>query len=181
MIRYPTMTQIEAGSTDLHTLLSEIPKTNGFVSLASLEECMTESANKDYMEKNGGTLDFQYVSTRPRLFAILVLSGHSNITNALRAHAEDDFFFSSVNEVPSRFWDHRPRAGQMKKERAEFFKLQSQFPPILTCKYPPQEFPASFRPPFISESDKDFSGTFGIVRQVKVAEGHLPGYGSVSR
>ena len=175
------MTQIEADAKDLPILLSEIPKTHGFVSLASLRECMTEQAIKDHMEKGGQALEFQFVLTRPRLFAILVLSGHSNITNALRVDDEDDFFFSSVKEVPSKLWIPDPGAGQMKKERAEFFKLQSQFPPILTCKYPPQEFPASFRPPFFSESGKDFSGTFGIVRQVRVAEGHLPGYSSVSR
>ena len=159
---------------DLRSALSSLPKEDGFVSLKSLKECMTEKKIKDHISANSIPVNPEVIFTRLRLFAILVLLECENHVNSLLADIEDEtFFFYTKEDIP---W----KPGESDR-RAEFFELQSQFPPMLTRKFPPQSFPPSFRPPFIVVSENGPAGSFGIVRRVRIAEGHLPDHSQVSR
>ena len=161
---------------DLRSLLSDSSEKPGFVSLESLEGCLTEQMVTEHISSINMSIspeELKAIFTMPRLFAILVLLGSEKATVALMEDIEDDtFFYCAEEEVP-------PKVGDS-DQRAQFFRLQSQFPPVLSCKDPPQEFPDSFRPPFTDELQKGPSGTYGIVRKVKLAGGHLSGYSSVS-
>ena len=160
---------------DIRSLISGISEKSGFVSLESLEECMTEQKVKEHVSSidipisPGG---LEAIFSRPRLFAILVLLGCEKAMVPLIADIEDDtFFYFTEEDVPSKIGDS--------EQRAEFYKLQSHIAPKLSCKNPPQEFPGSFRPPF-NKSKKGPSGSYGIVHKVNVAGGHLAEYSSVS-
>ena len=161
---------------DIRSLLSGISRKPGFVSLESLEECMTEQKVKEHVSSIGIPISpgvLEAIFSRPRLFAILVLLENEKAMVPLIADIEDDtFFYLTGKEIPSKIGDI--------DQRMDFLRLQSQIPPKLSCKDPPQEFPEYFRPPFIYESEKGPSGSYGIVRKVKVAGGHLAGYSSVS-
>lgn len=160
---------------DLEGLLGGISGEYGFVSLESLKECMIEQNVKEHIDSVGIPIDYRLleaVFTRPRLFAILVLIGCEKAVAALIADIEDDTFFFFEEDVPSDVGDS--------DQRAEFFKLQSRLPPMLTCKDPPQEFPDSFRPPFSFIERRSRSGNYGIVHQVKIATGHLTKHSPVS-
>lgn len=162
---------------DLRSLLDGITRKPGFVSLDSLKECMTEQKIKEHISSfsvHVGPEELKVIFTRPRLFAILVLLERETAVIALLADIQNDmFFFHTKKDVP-------PMVGES-NHRAKFFELQSQFPPMLSCKDPPQEFPDSFRPPFLDESERGPSGSYGIVHRVKIAAGHLAGHSSVSR
>ena len=160
---------------DIRSLLSHASEKPGFVSLESLEGCLTEQKVKDHINSINISIspeELKAIFTMPRLFAILVLLGSEKATVALMEEIEDDTFFYCAEEVPSKVGDN--------DQRAQFSELQSQFPPMLSCRDPPQEFPDSFRPPFTDELQKGPSGSYGIVRKVKIAGGHLPGHSSVS-
>ena len=151
---------------DLDSLLGGISGKHGFVSLESLKRCMIKQKVKKHIDSIGIPIKLlEDVFKRPRLFAILVLIGCEKAVVALVADIEDDTFFFFTEDVPSSVGDS--------DQRAEFFKLQSRLPPMLTCKDPPQEFPDTFRPPFSSIAHHSENGTYGIVRQVKIAEGHM--------
>ena len=152
---------------DLDGLLGGISGKHGFVSLESLKGCMIKQKVKKHIDSIGIPIKLlEDVFKRPRLFAILVLIGCEKAVVALIADIEDDtFFFFTEEDVPSSVGDS--------DQRAEFFKLQSRLPPMLTCKDPPQEFPDSFRPPFSFIAHHSENGTYGIVRQVRIATGHL--------
>ena len=159
---------------DLRSALSRLTKEHSFISLKSLEECMTKERIKDHMSSCGVSDDPEVIFARRRLFAILILLECEKDVNALLVGIKDDnFFYFTEKEIP---W--KPDDSDL---RAKFFELQSQFPPVLTCTYPPQKFPSSFRPPITEVSDTGPSGSFGVVRRVKIARRHLPGHRSVSR
>ena len=143
---------------DLDGLLSGISGKDGFVSLESLKGCMVKYKVKKHFDSIGIPTKLQEdVFKRPRLFAILVLIGCEKAVVALIADIKDDtFFFFTEEDVPLSVGDS--------DQRAEFFKLQSRLPPMLTCKDPPQELPDSFRPPFSSIAHHSEHGTYGVVR-----------------
>ena len=160
---------------DLDRLLGGISGEHGFVSLESLKGCMTEQKVREHIDSIGILINsslLEAVFKRPRLYAILVLIGCEKAVAALIADIEDDTFFFTAKDVPSDVGDS--------DQRAEFFKLQSRLPPMLTCKDPPQEFPDSFRPPFSFIDRRSQSGAYGIVHQVKIATGHLKNHSPVS-
>ena len=152
---------------DLDGLLGSISGKHGFVSLESLKGCMIKQKVKEHIDSIGIPIKLlEDVLKRPRLFAILVLIGCEKAVVALVAEIEDDtFFFFTEEDVPSSVGDS--------DQRAEFFKLQSRLPPMMNCKEPPQEFPDSFRHPCRSIAHHSVIGTYGVVRQVKIATGHL--------
>lgn len=161
---------------DIRNLLSDSSEKPGFVSLESLERCLTEQKIKEHINSINIPIspqELKAIIRMPRLFAILVLRGREKATMALIEEIEDDtFFYYAEEEVPSKVGNS--------DQRALFFQAQSRFPPMLSCKDPPQEFPHSFLPPFTDELQKGPSGSYGIVHKVKFAGGHLPGYSSVS-
>ena len=153
------------------TLLREclLQRPDGFVSLEYLKEHLTVEATGHYLRSKDIPLDNAtlrgILAKSLRLVAILIINRQEQ---ALKLYNLDDtFVFDREEDVPDDFGD-----------RKSFFNLQRAFPPRLTCQYPPRKLPSFFQPshhpPFL-ECQRGFrSGSFGIVRQVKIGKGHLP-------
>lgn len=144
------------------------------LSLAYLNDLLTEESIRNHFRHQGIHVDAstpKLLLSRPRLFAILILLERERDVATIQRHIKDDsFVFYTEDEVPREIGDRRA-----------FFHHQAYVPLALTCTYPPQEFPAIFKPPFSFCSKESANGSFGIVRRVKVADGHLPDHNPVRR
>lgn len=158
----------------LHRLNSELEKKR-FLSLAYLKDVLTEKTIRAHFGHQGlysyiTSPTLELLLSRPRLLALLILLKREQDAEKMLGLVKDDtFFFDSEDQVPEEIGYQR-----------DFFQCQAYFPLALTCTYPPQEFPASFQPPFSERSTGWAAGSFGIVRQVRIAVGHLPEHHPVS-
>lgn len=152
--------------------LKDPPKDKKFLSLVDLKQILTEPAIRDHLRDQGLHVDaptLELLLSRPRLFAILILLKSEQDMGAILQKFEDDtFFYCEKDQVP-----------QVISDQEAFFEYQARFPPALTCDNPPKVYPALFQPPFSARSKKGGHGSYGIVRQVRVADGHLPGHDKV--
>jgi hypothetical protein len=145
-----------------------------FISLASLQKLVTPQAVQARLNTRGITappeMIHTIVCTARKLFAILVLTEQEHhILYLLQNDFNDDRFPISKDEVPDF---ENPR------QREEFYLVQWKLSLVLK-KEKHLELPGNVPLPFASEKPAAF-GAFGVVSKVKVLQGYLPEYKSVS-
>ena len=146
------------------------------ISLGALHDIINEETVEAYFLHNGTPLRpanlHEIVSKAPRLFAIHVLlnRGCDVMKYLSRGLSDKDLPFLEMPECPE--------FGSPQEQRS-LHQRQWQIASTLD----PSEhraFPAQFKPPFAFKAScpKD-RGAFGHVYQVRMADGHLPGYSFV--
>lgn len=156
---------------DLRILLAQNKAKYGFISASKLREMITPASIQKHLEKKAITLsiplDPKAVARSRKLIAVLVLLDlEKHIEDAIVQGFGDEIFPSKPDNI-SFLEDH--------EEKYQFCLEQWVIPPVFR---PDQhiELPKEAILPFL-DNTRINHGAFGIVYKVKVADGHLAGYG----
>lgn len=154
----------------------ERAKDKGFISLEAVHRIINEGTLEAYFRDNGYQLlpaDWQKILLEaPRLFAIHVLLDRGcDVQKYLsRGYGDKDLPFFKMPDGPEF---------GSPQDKESLYWGQWQIPATLvTTEH--KTFPVGFKAPFAFEAPRPkASGAFGHVYEVRVADGHLPGYSSV--
>ena len=150
------------------------------VPLESLQKLLTDHSVGSHLESRGVPVSAEIrgkiVDKGLRLFAILILLKCEEAVNSIFQHLDDDVLPLEKTDIGNMI----PEAARI-VDRQEFLNHQHYFFPVLTCEYPPQQYPRSSKLPFTQKSKELMHGSYGEVFKVKIATGHLKGHPPVGQ
>jgi len=155
---------------DLRHELLGVKEKYGFIPISEIRKLVTKEAVRSHLKSNyeeGSTWPESQISLSLKLITILILIGEETcLEQFLKQNISDEIFPVAESKVPV-FQDTN------KKHR--FFVEQDIVPPI----FRPSEqlcLPRTTTLPFISSQERIGSGSFGIVKRVKIANGHIENF-----
>jgi len=155
---------------DLRHKLLGVKERYGFISISEIRKLVTEEAVRSHLKSNykeGSTWPKSQFSLSLKLITILILIGEEAcLEQFLKQNISDDIFPVAEIKVPV-FQDTN------KKHR--FFVEQDTVPPIFR-PYEQLYLSRTTTLPFISSKERIGSGSFGIVKRVTVANGHIENF-----
>lgn len=155
---------------DLKKVLEDELKYRTYISLETLERCITLDYVAGHLQAKRPISD-AIVSRAPKLFAILLLLGHEH---AIEQYLSNGF---CDENFPIRDKSQIPAIGRTDL-RQKLYDKQWCIPVVLDPDIH-LDLPLEFVPPLIIDPNWFEHGSFGIIRSVRVAKGHLPRYDSV--
>ena len=146
------------------------------ISLGAVHGIINEETVEAYFSNNGTPLRpaklHEIVSKAPRLFAIHVLlnRGCDVMKYLSQGLGDKDLPFLEIPEGPE--------FGSPQENRSLHHRQWEIAPTLDPSEH--RAFPADFKPPFAFKASRPKNrGSFGHVYQVRMADGHLPGYSFV--
>ena len=157
----------------LKQALEDELKINKFIQLETLRRLITPKSVASHLRENcpSTTALQEIASIAPKLFAILVLlEQETAITEYLsKGFCDKNFPISTKAHIPDLNYGGNKR-GIYEKQWCV---------PIVLDEREHLDLPTEFKAPFLENNYKDH-GSFGSVFKVRVANGHLANYDSVS-